>query len=56
MTTKGPKKNKGKLVTRLLAIQMLILALVVGICLVSAPAYAVSVWLSGTRTVIRGSD
>ena len=56
MTTKGPQKNKGKQVKRLLAIQMLILALVVGICLVSAPAYAVSVGLSGTRTVISGSD
>ena len=56
MTTKGPNKNKGKLVMRLLAVQMLILVLVVGICLVSAPAYAVSVALNGTRTVIGGSD
>ncbi|MAX56997.1 MAG: hypothetical protein CL537_16030 [Alcanivoracaceae bacterium] len=56
MTTKGPKKNKGKLVIRLLAVQMLLLALVVGICLVSAPVYAVSVGLSGSRTVVSGTD
>lgn len=56
MTTKDPNKNKGKLMMRQLAMQMLSLVLVVGGCLVSAPAHAVSVALDGTRTVIGGSD
>ena len=52
MQTTGPKKNKGKLVARLLAVQVLIAMLFVGLCLLSEKGQAsqTGVWSTSGST------